>query len=153
LHGARREAGFAGAAVPNYFRRPYGSGWALVGDAGYNRDFITGQGMMDAFHDAELCAAALDVSFAGARSFDAAMGDYQRARDARVKAMYDFTCQLATLEPLPPEMQQLFGALPGNQKAMDDFARMNAGTLSPAEFFTPENVGAITAAAHGRSGK
>jgi 2-polyprenyl-6-methoxyphenol hydroxylase-like FAD-dependent oxidoreductase len=147
LQGARREAGFAGAAVPNYFRKPYGPGWALVGDAGYNRDFITGQGMMDAFHDAELCAAALDAVFAGRRSFDAAMGEYQSARDTRVKAMYEFTCQLATLEPPPPEMQQLFGALQGNQKAMDDFARMNAGTISPAEFFAPENVGAITVAA------
>ena len=47
--------------MPNYFRKPYGPGWALVGDAGYNRDFITAQGIMDAFRDAELCAAALDA--------------------------------------------------------------------------------------------
>jgi 2-polyprenyl-6-methoxyphenol hydroxylase-like FAD-dependent oxidoreductase len=52
LRGAKREARFAGAAVPNYFRRPFGPGWVLVGDAGYNRDFITAQGIMDAFHDA-----------------------------------------------------------------------------------------------------
>ena len=62
---------------------------------------------MDAFHDAELCAAALDKAFSGEHPFDDAMGEYQRARDARVKPMYDFTCQLATLEPPPPEMQQL----------------------------------------------
>ena len=107
LRGAKREARFAGAAVPNYFRKPYGPGWALVGDAGYNKDFITAQGIMDAFHDAELCADALDEAFSGARPFDDAMGDYQRTRDARVKPMYEFTCQLATLEPPPPEMQQL----------------------------------------------
>jgi 2-polyprenyl-6-methoxyphenol hydroxylase-like FAD-dependent oxidoreductase len=147
LRGARREAPFAGAAVPNYFRKPYGPGWALVGDAGYNRDFITGQGIMDAFHDAELCTDALDSAFSGTRPFDTAMSEYQRARDTRVKAMYEFTCHLATLEPLPPDMQQLFGAAHGNQKAMDGFARMNAGTISPAEFFAPENVNAITAAA------
>jgi 2-polyprenyl-6-methoxyphenol hydroxylase-like FAD-dependent oxidoreductase len=147
LRGAKREARFAGAAVPNYFRKPYGPGWALVGDAGYNRDFITGQGIMDAFHDAELCAGALDNAFSGTRPFDSAMSEYQRTRDARVKAMYEFTCQLATLEPPPPEMQQLFGAVHGNQKAMDEFARMNAGTISPAEFFASENVNAITAAA------
>jgi flavin-dependent dehydrogenase len=41
LRGARREARFAGAAVPNYFRKPYGPSWALVGDAGYYLDFIT----------------------------------------------------------------------------------------------------------------
>jgi flavin-dependent dehydrogenase len=147
LRGAKREARFAGAAVPNYFRRPFGPGWVLVGDAGYNRDFITAQGIMDAFHDAELCAAALDKSFSGASPFEDAMHDYQRMRDARVNAMYEFTCQLATLEPPPPDMQQIFAAVHGNQEAMDDFARMNAGTISPAEFFAPENVKAITAAA------
>jgi flavin-dependent dehydrogenase len=147
LRGAKREARFVGAAVPNYFRKPYGPGWALVGDAGYNRDFITGQGIMDAFHDAELCAAALNKAFSGARPFEATMSEYHRARDARVKAMYEFTCQLATLEPPPPEMQQIFRATHGNQKAMDDFARMNAGTISPADFFAPENVSAIRATA------
>ena len=144
LRGARREARFSGAAVPNYFRRPYGPGWALVGDAGYNRDFITGQGIMDAFHDAELCAGALDKVFSGKQSYEAAMNEYQAIRDARVKAMYDFTCELATLEPPPLEMQRLFGAIAGNREAMDAFARMNAGTISPAEFFAPENVEAIT---------
>jgi 2-polyprenyl-6-methoxyphenol hydroxylase-like FAD-dependent oxidoreductase len=147
LRHARREARFAGAAVPNYFRTPYGPGWVLVGDAGYNKDFITAQGIMDAFHDAELCASALDQSLSGARPFGDAMDEYQRTRDARVKAMYEFTCQLATLEPPPAEMQELFRAVSGNRKAMDDFARMNAGTISPAEFFAAENVTAITAAA------
>lgn len=147
LRGAKRETRFAGAAVPNYFRQPYGAGWALVGDAGYNRDFITGQGIMDAFHDAELCAAALDSVFSGTQAFNEAMREYQQSRDARVKAMYDFTCQLATLDPLPPEMQQLFGAIRGNRKAMDGFARMCAGTISPADFLAPENVDAIRAAA------
>ena len=33
LRGATREAPFVGAAVPNYFRKPYGPGWALTGDA------------------------------------------------------------------------------------------------------------------------
>ena len=54
LRGAKREAPFAGAAVPNFFRKPYGPGWALVGDAGYNKDPITAQGITDAFRDAEL---------------------------------------------------------------------------------------------------
>jgi flavin-dependent dehydrogenase len=151
LRGAKREARFFGMGVPNYFRKPYGPGWALVGDAGYNKDFITSQGIMDAFHDAEFCANALAQSFSAARPFEDAMAEYQRARDARVKPMYDFTCELATLQPPPPDMQQLLSAIHGNQRAMDDFARMNAGTISPAEFFAPENVKAIAAAAGQRS--
>jgi 2-polyprenyl-6-methoxyphenol hydroxylase-like FAD-dependent oxidoreductase len=147
LRGARREGRFAGAAVTNYFRKPYGPGWALVGDAGYNRDFITGQGIMDAFHDAELCAAALHEAFSGASAFDTAMGAYQRARDLRVKSMYDFTCELAALAPPSPDMQQLLAAIHGNQRAMDGFVQVNAGTISPADFFDPNNVAEMTAAA------
>ena len=46
IRGAKREARFAGTAVENYFRKPFGPGWALVGDAGYNKDFITAQGII-----------------------------------------------------------------------------------------------------------
>jgi flavin-dependent dehydrogenase len=145
VRAARREERFAGAAVENYFRKPYGPGWALVGDAGYNKDFITAHGIQDAFRDAELCASALDETFSGARSFDVAMGGYQSTRDAQVLPMYELTCQLATLEPLPAEMQQLLSALHGNQEAMDGFARTVSGVISPAEFFSDENVARIFA--------
>lgn len=64
--------------------------------------------------------------------------------------MYEFTAELASLEPPPPpEMQQLIGAMHGNQQAMDGFARVAAGVTSPAEFFTEENVGRIFAGATG----
>jgi 2-polyprenyl-6-methoxyphenol hydroxylase-like FAD-dependent oxidoreductase len=145
VRGATRQARFVGTAVPNYFRKPYGPGWALVGDAGYNKDFITAQGMHDAFRDAELCAAALDQTFTGTRSFDAAMAEYQSTRDQHVLPMYEFTCQLATLEPPPPELQHLLGAVHGNREAMDGFARVVAGVISPAEFFSEENVGRVLA--------
>jgi flavin-dependent dehydrogenase len=147
MRGAKREARFAGTAVENYFRKPFGPGWALVGDAGYNKDFITAQGISDAFRDAELCANALDESLSGARSFDVAMGAYQSTRDEHVLPMFEFTCQLATLEPPPPELQQVLGAVHGNQDAMNGFARVNAGVTSPADFFSEENLGRIFAAA------
>jgi 2-polyprenyl-6-methoxyphenol hydroxylase-like FAD-dependent oxidoreductase len=148
VHAATREARFVGTAVPNWFRRPYGPGWALVGDAGYNKDFITGHGMHDAFRDAELCAAALDQTFAGARPFEAAMAQYQSTRDRQVLPMYELTTELATLQPPPPELQQLLAAMHGNQDAMDGFARVLGGVTSPAEFFSEENAGRILAAAH-----
>ncbi|MEA2686896.1 MAG: hypothetical protein QOE93_2091 [Actinomycetota bacterium] len=147
VRGATREARFAGGSVPNYFRKPFGPGWALVGDAGYNKDPITAQGISDAFHDAELCSTALDETFSGGRSFDEAMTAYHQARDARVTPVYEFTTQLATLEPPPPEMQQLLGAVHGNQEAMDSFVSVVAGTVSPVDFFAPDNIGRIFHAA------
>ena len=75
------------------------------------------------------------------------MTEYQATRDAHVLPMFEFTCQLATLEPPPPEMQQLLAAMHGNQDAMDGFARVNGGVTSPAEFFSEENIGRILGAA------
>jgi 2-polyprenyl-6-methoxyphenol hydroxylase-like FAD-dependent oxidoreductase len=140
VRAARREERFVGTSVANYFRKPYGPGWALVGDAGYNKDFITAQGIQDAFRDAELCAGALHEAFSGASPYDDAMARYQAARDEQVLPMYEFTTQLATLEPPPPDLARLLGAMPGNQPAMDGFARVNAGVTSPAVFFSEENV-------------
>ncbi|HEU4464535.1 MAG TPA: NAD(P)/FAD-dependent oxidoreductase [Gemmatimonadota bacterium] len=143
VRAARREERFQGMAVPGYFRRPYGPGWALVGDAGYNKDFITAMGISDAFRDAELCATALDEWLSGARPFDEAMAEYQSTRDADVLPMYEFTAGLASLEPPTPRVQQVLAAAAGNQEAMDGFARVNAGVTSPAEYFSEENVGRI----------
>lgn len=147
IRGATRESRLIGTAVPNFFRKPYGPGWALVGDAGYNKDFITAHGIHDAFRDAESCATALTESFSGARSFGAAMAGYQSARDEHVLPFYEFTTQIATLEPPPPELAQLLGAVAGNREAMDGFVRVTAGVTSPAEFFSEESVGRIMAAA------
>ena len=147
VRGAKREERFVGTAVRGYFRKPFGPGWALVGDAGYNKDFITAQGIHDAFRDAELCAAALDETFSGARSFEEAMGEYQARRDGQVLPMYEFTAELATLAPPSPEMQQLLSAVSRSQEAMHGFARVAAGVTSPAEFFSEQSVGRILAAA------
>ena len=38
------------------------------------------------------------------------------------------------------------GAVSASQEAMDGFARVTAGAISPAEFFSDENVGRILAA-------
>jgi flavin-dependent dehydrogenase len=146
VRAATRVERFAGGAVPNFFRKPFGPGWALVGDAGYNKDPITAQGISDAFRDAELCSTAVDETFDGRRSFEDAMSTYQRTRDAHVLPIYDFTAQLATLEPPPPEMQQLLGAVYGNRDAMDSFVSVIAGTVSPVEFFDPEHIGRIMSA-------
>jgi hypothetical protein len=86
----------------------------------------------------------------GARPFDEAMRDYQRDRDERARPIYDFTCQVAMLAPPSSQMQQLLGAIHGNQEAMDGYVQMYAGTISPEAFLSPENVGKLIAAAESR---
>jgi 2-polyprenyl-6-methoxyphenol hydroxylase-like FAD-dependent oxidoreductase len=151
LRQARREEPWVGTAgVPNYFRKPWGPGWALVGDAGYDKDPITAQGISDAFIDAETLSAALDDGFSGRRPLDSALAEYQTSRDLRVKPMYDFTCQLATLEPPPPPLQQLFAALHGDREATNRFYSALTGSVPLRSFMNPENIGRIVAAAGDR---
>ncbi len=148
MRGAKREERFAGTGdLPNFFRKPYGPGWALVGDAGYHKHPITGLGMSDAFRDAEALAFALDDALAGRRPHGEAMAGYQSARDEDSLPLYELTCEFAKIEPPPPDMQQLIGATQGNQEAMDDFVSVMACTLPAPEFFGPENAGRIMAQA------
>jgi len=146
VRAGTQEGRLAGGGVPNYFRQPYGDGWALVGDAGYNKDFITAHGIQDAFRDAELCAAALDRGFSGRLSYSQAMAQYQAARDNQALALFEFTCEQAAMQPVPPEMEEVFAAVRGNQEATDHFVRVFAGAASPEEFFSSENLEATLAA-------
>jgi len=153
VRGAKRESKFIGSAeLPGYFRKPFGPGWVLVGDAGYHKNPITAMGINDAFRDAELVADALDDALAEKRSFDEGMVEYQRSRDQAAMPVYEFTAEFATMEPPPPEMQQLIGAMQGNQEAQDAFISVQAATLPAPEFFAPENVGKIMGAAGAAAG-
>jgi 2-polyprenyl-6-methoxyphenol hydroxylase-like FAD-dependent oxidoreductase len=148
VRAAKRESKYIGSAeLPGYFRKPFGPGWALLGDAGYHKNPITAMGINDAFRDAELVTGAVDDAFSGRRSYEEGMLDYQQVRDREVKPIYDFTDDFAQMQPPPPDMQQLIGAMQGNQQAMDAFVSVQAATLPAPEFFSPENVGRIMAEA------
>jgi 2-polyprenyl-6-methoxyphenol hydroxylase-like FAD-dependent oxidoreductase len=141
LRSAERMDRFVGMPVPNYFRKPFGPGWGLVGDAGYNKDYITAHGIQDAFRDAERCAVALDDAFAGRRPFEQAMAAAQAERDTHAKPFFGFTTGLATMKEPPPEQARVLAAAARSPESSRDFARVYAGVLSPATFFAPENVG------------
>jgi flavin-dependent dehydrogenase len=148
VRGGRREEKWYGTAgVPGYFRKPYGKGWALVGDASYNRDPITAQGISDAFIDAESLAEALSFALSGNGTFEERLAGHETARNQRVRPMFEFTTQLAALEPPPPEMRALFSALRGNEDATNAFLSAITGAIPLPDFMSNENIGRIMAAA------
>jgi 2-polyprenyl-6-methoxyphenol hydroxylase-like FAD-dependent oxidoreductase len=149
---AKREEKWVGTAgVPNYFRKPYGPGWALVGDAAYNKDPITAQGISDAFIDAEGLANAIDAGFSERQPLEEALAEHVARRDERVTPLYHFTCELAKLEPPPPQMQQLFAALHHNQEATNQFYSAITGSMPLPAFMNPDNIGRIVAEATERT--
>jgi flavin-dependent dehydrogenase len=148
LDAAQRAEKFYGTGdLPNFYREPYGPGWALVGDAGYHKDPCTAQGITDAFRDAELLTTAIEEAMTGQRSHEEAFGAYEQARNDATMPIYEFTCALAPADPLPPEMQTLFRAMEHNQEATNRFLGVIAGTVPVPEFMAPENIESIVGAA------
>jgi flavin-dependent dehydrogenase len=82
LHGWR--------GVPGYVRGSSGSGWALVGDAGYFKDPITTHGITDALRDAELLSDAV-LAAAGGLQPAIAFGRYQETRDRLSRDLVEVT--------------------------------------------------------------
>lgn len=143
VRSAQRVERFVGGAFPNFFRKPHGHGWALVGDAGYHKDPYTAQGISDAFRDADLLSEAIDAGFSGQRPLEDALADYERTRNESALAEFHATCDRAAMEPPTPEMLGFFQALRGNQEQINRLIGLDAGTVTHAEFFSPQSIASI----------
>jgi hypothetical protein len=128
------------ADLPNFLRKPYGQGWALVGDAGLVQDPITGAGISDAFRDAGLLVEALEAGLSGREPLEQALARYEQQRNEAALPLYQFTLETASMRPPTPEQQQLLSALRGNHEATDQFFGVLTGAVSPKEFFAPSNL-------------
>ena len=120
LRDAARTSAVTGMLhMPNQLRRATGPGWALVGDAGYHRDAVTGYGITDAFRDAELLAVAIDSALRDDTDGGAALIRYERQRDEALRETFDVTCALAAYPPVPEfiELQKRMGAAIDNEAA------------------------------------
>jgi flavin-dependent dehydrogenase len=138
--GKRAERIMGTVDLPNFFRKPFGPGWALVGDAGYHKDPNMAQGITDAFRDAEALANAVDIGFSGRQPLEEALAAYERQRNETALPGFELNFQFATLQPPPPEIQDLFGALHGNQADTNRFIGALVGTVPIPEFFAPTNI-------------
>ncbi len=91
--------------TPGFLRRPWGQGWALVGDAGYFKDPATAHGITDALRDAELLARAV------IRGTETALAEYHAARDGAALGLFEVTDAIAsfawTLEEAKVQHQAL----------------------------------------------
>jgi menaquinone-9 beta-reductase len=112
IEGAKlwgRLRGFAGAR--GFMRKPFGPGWALVGDAGYFKDPLTAHGITDALRDAELLARA---ALAGGPY---AMARYQQERDTLSIPLLRATEAIASFRWTLDEVKALHGQLSAAMKA------------------------------------
>ena len=145
LRAGRREAHFVGGVIPYYMRRPYGPGWALVGDAGYQKDPCTASGITDAFISAEWLTNAIDEGFSGRQPLEQALAAYEEKRNQSEMPYFELTTHFAALTPPPAEMQQFLAALQFNPEQRSRFFGVLAHSVPVQEFFSPRNMQAVIA--------
>jgi flavin-dependent dehydrogenase len=96
---------------PGHFRRAFGPGWALVGDAGYFKDPITSHGITDALRDAELLGRAIVAAAFGRAPENTALAAYQATRDRLSLRLFATTDAIASfawdLDQIPSLLIQL----------------------------------------------
>jgi flavin-dependent dehydrogenase len=147
VRNGRREERFYGATdLPNFFRKPYGPGWALVGDAGCHKDPFDALGICDALRDAELLVDALDEGLSGQRPLDEALPEYERRRNEAAMADYRENLRMARFEPFPEEVYRLRAAVRGNAEATRQFFMAHEGMIPREQFFNPDNLQRLLAA-------
>jgi flavin-dependent dehydrogenase len=138
--GRRVERFYGSADVPNFFRRPYGPGWALVGDAGCHKDPFFALGISDAFRDADLLATAIFAGLSGETPVQAALADYEQKRNAAGIPSYRENLHFAQFKPIPPEILQLRAAIRNDAEASRRMILARNGMIPKEEFFNPENI-------------
>jgi flavin-dependent dehydrogenase len=119
--GRREERIYGAAQLPNFVRKPYGPGWALVGDAGCHKDPVRALGICDALRDAELLADALPASLSGGPAGAVDLGAYERRRNQATMDEYEANLRAARFSPPAPEVLQARAAARGDPQAMAQF--------------------------------
>jgi flavin-dependent dehydrogenase len=129
--------------LPNYYRRAWGNGWALAGDAAYHRDPITGMGIGDAFLGARLLAEAFDSAMQSAAPMEAALAGYQEELRRRTRPVFDYTLSSAMLDD-PAPLSAFYAAVAKNSEAARQMMNVLAGTMPFREFFNRANIARLT---------
>jgi len=146
LGAARQVSSFKGTSkLPNFYRTSFGKGWALVGDAAYHRDPLTGMGIGDAFLGAELLASAIAEGLAGdAAHLDGALAAYEQAFRQRTMPVFEYTLKAAGLKDPAPTMA-LYAKIAQSRDETTRFMDVLAGRRAFKEYFAPSNVSRLLA--------
>ncbi|MFZ0903780.1 MAG: hypothetical protein WAN71_07870 [Mycobacterium sp.] len=118
-----------------YFREAAGPGWVLVGDAGHFKDPTPGQGIGDAFRQADRLAPAIADGL-GNSSPDAAMQRWWHWRDDDAYEMHWFASDIGAPGAASPLTTRLMRDLAADPKATLMFFGVLNHEIRPSQLFT-----------------
>ncbi|GAA4726534.1 NAD(P)/FAD-dependent oxidoreductase [Brevibacillus fulvus] len=93
--------------LASFMRKPYGNGWALVGDASAHLHPITGAGIDNAVCCSQYLAGQIEQYFTQKKSWPEAMSDYQKLRDQRIVPQLEASLQTLAKTKQQPSAERL----------------------------------------------
>jgi 2-polyprenyl-6-methoxyphenol hydroxylase-like FAD-dependent oxidoreductase len=139
--GARRVGKLLGMVRwESFFRESAGPGWALLGDAGHFKDPTPGQGMTDAFRQADAMAPAIAAAVQRSDSeLDRAMVEWARWRDRDAFEHHWMACDLGAAGRSPVLLPAMASQLQRHGQ-LEPFLDVFQHRALPSRVFTPARL-------------
>lgn len=134
--GERVEQLYGTGHQENYFRKAYGPGWALVGDAVHHKDSITARGITDAFVQSQSLVEHIGSELHDEAALKTALKRYENDLDAEFSNLYQGVLNVAELNP--EGRRELLRSLVGHQDLIDRYFSTVSGAISFDDFYNEE---------------
>jgi 2-polyprenyl-6-methoxyphenol hydroxylase-like FAD-dependent oxidoreductase len=136
-----------------FLREPAGPGWALAGDAGHFKDPTPGQGISDAFRQAEALAPAIVSGLARSDAeLDAAVAAWGRWRDRDATPAHWMATDFGAGGRWPAVVPEMMRRLERRGR-LDELTDLLQHRSVQSQVFTPTRLAGATASLMLRSGR
>ncbi|GGS25169.1 FAD-dependent oxidoreductase [Streptomyces aureoverticillatus] len=134
--GERVEQLYGTGHQENFFRKAYGPGWALVGDAVNHKDSITARGITEAFLQAQTLTEHIGQDLHDDAALEEALEAYEEDLDENHTSFYQAALNVAELKP--EGRTEMLQKLVGHQDLIDRYFSTLSGACSIDDFYNTE---------------
>ncbi|MEU8793002.1 NAD(P)/FAD-dependent oxidoreductase [Streptomyces sp. NPDC048643] len=134
--GERVEQLYGTGHQDNYFRKAYGPGWVLVGDAVNHKDSITARGITEAFVQAQTLTDTIGQNLHEDTALKSALRRYENSLGDEALNHYQGALNVAELKP--ESRTDMLRKLVGHQQHIDRYFSTLSGACSIDDFYNDE---------------
>lgn len=134
--GRRVEQLYGTGHQENYFRKAFGPGWVLVGDAVNHKDSITARGITEAFVQAQTLTENIGERLHDDAALEAALTRYEDELGDEALNHYQGALNVAELKP--EGRVEMLRKLVGHQQLIDRYFSTLSGACSIDDFYNDE---------------
>ncbi|MFJ9041498.1 NAD(P)/FAD-dependent oxidoreductase [Streptomyces sp. NPDC102406] len=134
--GRRVEQLYGTGHQENFFRKAYGPGWVLVGDAVTHKDSITARGITEAFVQAQTLTEYIGGELHDDAALDTALEAYELNLSGEALSQYQGALNVAELKP--SGRTDMLRKLVGHQEHIDRYFSTLSGACSIDDFYNDD---------------